>query len=251
MRLPRYLKIAQEIRLAIESEAYVKGELLPSESSLSKGFDASRVTVRKALETLREEGLVEPRHGSGWLVRPQPVPQSLGAFITLEEQLENVGMEPTRKVLSSRRVVASGRQEEVLGSGELLEVERLNLADGVPFARVTVWLSIELAKDFSLSDLEDKSFYELLSNSPSLLRPLTSAVQTIAASLMSDSDAEILQVPPRSAALRCERITFDTMGHPVLLSEFVFPGSKTEFVSALVPAAGASTSTSALRLIKR
>ncbi len=218
---------------------------------MSRNYEASRVTVRKALDVLRDADLVEPRHGSGWLVKPPPVPQALGAFMTLEEQLENVGVDSMRKVLSSRRVVAAGRQEEVLGSGELLEVERLNLAGGIPFARVTVWLSIELAKDFSISDLEKKSFYELLNDSNVLLRPLASAVQTIAATLIDESDAQLLQVPLGSAVLRCERITFDTLGHPVLLSEFVFPGSRTEFVSELTASEDPASSSSGLRLIKR
>ncbi len=251
VRLPRYLQIAQDIKVSIEDETFVKGELLPSEATLTKKYEASRVTVRKALEVLRDINLVEPRHGSGWLVKPPPVPQSLGAFMTLEEQLENVGVEPSRKVLSSRRVMATGRQEEVLGSVELLEVERLNLADGIPFARVTVWLSIELAKNFSISDLEERSFYELLKGTRALPQPLASAVQTIAASLIGESDARLLQVPQGSPALRCERTTFDTLGHPVLLSEFIFPGSRTEFVSEMTTTEGLVSPSSGLRLIKK
>ncbi len=251
VRLPRYLQIAQDIKVSIENETFVKGQLLPSEAALSKTYDVSRVTVRKALDVLRDGNLVEPRHGSGWLVKPSPVPQSLGTFMTLEEQLENVGVAPMRKVLSSRRILASGRQEEVLGPIELLEVERLNFADGIPFARITVWLSIELAKKFSISDLEEKSFYKLLRDSGALPRPLASAIQTIAAALIGESDAALLQVPQGSPALRCERTTFDTLGYPILLSEFIFPGSRTEFVSEMTSTEGFVLPSSGLRLIRK
>jgi GntR family transcriptional regulator len=67
-----------------------------------------------------------------------PLRQVLGEFSTIEHQLEEIGVVPRRQIVASRVVIASGRLEEVLGGGELLEVTRINLADGVPFAKVTV-----------------------------------------------------------------------------------------------------------------
>jgi GntR family transcriptional regulator len=152
-------------------------------------------------------------------------------------------------VLSSTRVTASGRLEEILGSGEFLEVRRLNLADGMPFARVTVWIPAAMAEGFSIRALEEHSFYELLSRSPLLLRPLVSARQTIGATAITEIDASLLDVPIGSPVLVCERITFDVAGHPVLFSEFVFPGSRTQFVTELTSEVG-SIAPSGLRLVE-
>lgn len=205
--------------------------------------------MRKALERLRGEGVVDSRQGSGWYVLFVPLQQSLGRFSTIEDQLSEMGVVPERKVLSTRRLVAFGRIEEVLGSGEMLEVERLNLADNLPFARVTVWLPAVLAEDFSIRDFEERSFYQLLSESNLLLRPLASAIQTIGAAAITPKDAELLHVPHDVPALVCERITFDVAGHPVLLSQSVFPASRTEFVTELTSQVG-SIAPSGLRLVE-
>jgi GntR family transcriptional regulator len=121
-------------------------------------------------------------------------------------------------------------------------VRRLNLADGEPFARVTVWCPEDLGRHLSRADVERAPFYELLDV------PLGGAVQTIGAAVVDGKDAELLEVPPGSPVLRCERTTSDRHGRPVLLSEHVFPAHRTEFVVDL-PLAEASIAPSGLRLV--
>ncbi len=196
---------------------------------MSARFAVSRITVRRALEVLRTEGLVESRQGLGWLVVQEPFKQVLGRFTTIEEQLEELGVATRRCIVGSRTVRANGRLEEVLGGGELLEVTRVNLADGQPFARVTVWVQSYLARSFTLDEVEEHSFYALLSRSGTLKLPLARAVQNIAATAISEEDAELLKVSAGSPGLLCERITFDRGDHPILFSRYVFPGSRAIF----------------------
>ncbi|MDH4279213.1 MAG: winged helix-turn-helix domain-containing protein, partial [Acidimicrobiia bacterium] len=61
MRRIRYHEIADDLRRTIESGDLEPGKVLPSEASLGTSHGASRVTIRKALEVLRGEGLVESR----------------------------------------------------------------------------------------------------------------------------------------------------------------------------------------------
>lgn len=69
----------------------MRGQLLPSESELSGDYGASRATVRRALEALRDEGLIESRQGLGWLVTSDPLRQTLGRLGTIEAQLVGRG----------------------------------------------------------------------------------------------------------------------------------------------------------------
>ena len=66
MRRIRYQEIADELRRRF-SDAPV-GSVLPSESEMSAEFEASRVTIRRALELIREDGLIAARQGFGWYV---------------------------------------------------------------------------------------------------------------------------------------------------------------------------------------
>ena len=95
----RYQSIADALRVRLTAGEFPAGRLLPSEAELSGSYDASRVTVRKALEALRDEGLVDSRQGFGWFAAATPVPQTLARLGTIEAQLAASGVQPQRKVL--------------------------------------------------------------------------------------------------------------------------------------------------------
>lgn len=242
-RTIRYREIAGILRGLLASGEYVPGRLLPSESDLSEQFSASRVTVRRALELLRDEGLVSARQGFGWFVSSAPVRQTLGRLATIEDQMAQSGMDPQRRILEFAFVPATPKVRQILGSDQVLRVRRLNLADGQPFAVVTVWCPAELAQDLSRSDVERSPFYELLH-----VR-LSGATQTIGADAVGPQDAALLGVPAGSPVLRCERITADEQGRSVLYSEHLFPAHRTEFVVDL-PHAEPSIAPSGLRLVE-
>ena len=130
-----------------------------------------------------------------------------------------------------------------LGSGTVLRVRRVNLADGAPFARVTVWCPERLGAELSRADVERSSFYDLLGV------PLGGATQTIGAAAASEDDAAVLDVPVGSPVLVCDRVTRDADGTPVLVSEHVFPAHLTQFVVELPHVAG-SISPTGLRLVE-
>jgi len=241
VRTIRYQEIADDLRERVRSAG--PNALLPSESDLSAEFDVSRVTIRRALETLRDAGLVESRQGFGWYVAAPPLQQHLGELGTIEGQLEARGIKPERRVLEFAFEKAPGRVALALGTEQVLRVKRLNLADDEPFAVVTVWCPAELGHHLSRRDVEQHPFYSLLGVE------LRGATQTIGAASASVDDATSLGVAAGSPVLHCERITTDTTGRPVLMSEHVFPAHRTEFVVEL-PNAGPSTTPSGLRLVE-
>jgi GntR family transcriptional regulator len=239
----RYRSIADELRRRVEAGEFAAGRLLPSESALSTEYGASRITVRRALELLRDEGLVDARQGLGWFVATNPLRQTLGRLGTVESQLESSGIVSTRRVLDFAVVDAPPRVRQVLGVKRVLEVRRLNLADGEPFARVTVWCPRRLAAGLRRADVERSSFYELIDE------PLGGAIQTIGAAAADAADAALLGIPVGSPVLVCERTTMSLEGEPVLLSTHVFPGHLTEFVVDL-PHVDVSIAPSGLRLVE-
>jgi len=241
MRTIRYQEIAQTLRQRVLREG--PGHVLPSESELSQEFGVSRVTVRRALERLRDEGLLDSRQGFGWFVAAAPVQQRLGRLDTIESQLQERGVYAERQVLEFAFEEAPPRVAQVLASEHVLRVKRLNLADGAPFAVVTVWCPAELGQHLSRRDVERKPFYELLGTR------LRGATQTIGAAAVGERDAALLAVPVGSPVLRCERITTSVDGVPVLLSEHLFPAHRTEFVVDL-PQDEPSIVPSGLRLVE-
>jgi GntR family transcriptional regulator len=227
----------------IGSGEFTAGHLLPSEAELGRAYDASRVTVRKALEALKADGVADARQGYGWFVVGDPVRQTLGRLATIEGQLAEQGVVAERKVLDFGFVRASRRVRDVLGVDTVLRVRRLNLADGEPFAVVTVWVPERLGGQLSRDAVARSPIYELLPTK------LAGATQTIGAAAATGRDAELLEVPPGAPLLRCERTTYDHRRRAVLLSEHLFPALRTEFVVDLPAEGFDSIAPAGLRLV--
>ncbi|MER3452914.1 MAG: hypothetical protein C4344_04455 [Acidimicrobiia bacterium] len=243
MRSIRYRDIADDLRRRIGEGEFAAGRMLPSEAQLCRAYDASRVTVRRALDVLRDEGLVDARRGLGWFVAVEPLRQSLARLGTLEAQLAAAGVRAERRVLEFGFVRASGAVRTALGVEEVLRVRRLNLADGEPFAVVTVWVRSDLAAHLSRSDVETTTFYELVPTR------IGRAVQVIGAAAASASDAAALGIRAGAPVLWCRRTTFDAADTPVLYSEHVFPSHRTEFVVEL-PRVEPSIAPTGLQLVR-
>jgi GntR family transcriptional regulator len=92
---------------------------------------------------------------------------------------------------------------------------------------VTVWCDEQLGATVSRAEIERAPFYEVLDVA------IGRATQSIGAAAADAVDAELLAVPVGSPVLRCERVTRDVEDRPVLLSEHVFPGHRTELVVEL------------------
>lgn len=243
VRTIRYQEIADILRRQIVAGEYGPGEVLPSEAGLVAKHHASRVTIRKALELLKADGLVDARQGSGWFVAAEPVPQPLTGLATIEAQLAASGRRSERRIIEFGFGAAPPHVGPLLGPRVLI-TKRVNLADDQPFARVTVWCREDLGAELSLADVERSSFYALL---PQLLGR---ASQTIGAASASADDARLLGVAQHSPVLVVKRTTFDADGRPVLVSEHVFPGHVTEFVVELAGRSDLGETPSGLRLVE-
>lgn len=243
-RTIRYQAIADDLRSRVAAGEFPAGNLLPSESELSAEYAASRVTVRRALEELRSEHLVDSRQGFGWFVAADPLRQELHRLGTIDSQLRAAGMSSERRILSFSFITAPPRVQELLGESQVLEVRRLNLADGQPFAVVTVWCPEALGAELSRADVERASFLEQLPVE------LGGASQTIGAEAAQADIADLLDVPAGSPVLVAERVTRTAGGKPVLVSRHVFAAHRTEFAVELPAATADVLGPAGLRLVE-
>jgi len=218
----RYLEVAEALREEIQTGRRRPGGLIDSEATLAGRYGVSRDTVRRALEHLRQDGLVASRQGFGWYVAADPVRQALGRLTTIEATLAEAGMQPSRRVLEFGPGVAPSE----LKGERVVRVRRLNLADDEPFGLVTVWVPSRLAQGITAEQAEARTFYELLGDRGVVLGR---AQQTITATLANAEDAQLLAVPSGSPLLVCRRATHDADNQVVLVSEHRYPAHRTEF----------------------
>lgn len=133
---PLYHQLARQLGDAIEAGAWQAGEALPSERALAETLEVSRITARKALERLAEQGLIRRTHGSGTFIAPR-FNQPLTRLTSFSELLTQRGFTPRSRWLS--RQLGMPSTEEALrlglrGGTQVARLKRLRLADDVVMA---------------------------------------------------------------------------------------------------------------------
>lgn len=226
----RYLQIAAELRGQIASGDLVPGALISSEAELARTHDASRVTVRRALNALKAEGLVDSRQGFGWYVATPALSQSLRDLTTLERQIRATGRNFQRQLTAFSMVATPSDLHGFFDSPTVLEISRLDRIDHQPFATATVWVVADLVRDLTPKDVESRPLSEQLGV------PVGGATETITAVGASASQARALGVRVRTPLLQVDRVIRDVAGRPILRSHAHYNPVLTQFVVELPPA---------------
>ena len=123
------------------------GALLPGERELATACGVSRMTVRRALETLEHRRLVERRHGAGTYVRPPAPAQPLMAT-SFGEDMHRRGYRPGGRLLAAHDAAADAAlaaRLEIAEGAHVLVARRLRLADDAPIAVETLHVPAERA----------------------------------------------------------------------------------------------------------
>lgn len=133
---PLYMQVARMLIADVRAGRYRADQALPSERLLSEQLDISRVTARKAIDQLVEQGLVVRRRGSGNYVAPR-IEQPLSSLTSFSEQLQQRGYKPGSVWLSREVARASADEQHSLAlapHAPVTRLERLRTADGIVMA---------------------------------------------------------------------------------------------------------------------
>lgn len=187
---------------------------LPSERELMQRFGVSRMTVRRAIERLAQEGRVYRVQGAGTFVSdPATISKSL-RLTSFSEDIRERRMEPDSTLLTIARAAADmacARDLFVEPGTPLVHISRLRTADGEPMCLENAWLPEALVPGL-LDQGEPDSLYQWLEQAGA--SPQT-ADQTIRATVLDSDQASLLAVPPHFPALEVQRVTRDARGRAV------------------------------------
>lgn len=211
---PLYLQLAQQIGQAIRDGHYRPDQALPSERALSESLSLSRVTARKAIELLVEQGLVLRRRGSGNYIAPK-LEQPLTRLTSFSEELQQRGFRPSSRWLVRELTGAAPDEQLALGlstGARVARLERLRLADDVVMAHeVSVLPGSVLPEPQHV----EASLYTHLA---ALGRAPLRALQHLRALNADARLAGLLGVPVDRAVLHITRVGYGASGQPVELT---------------------------------
>ncbi|WP_412988767.1 GntR family transcriptional regulator [Pediococcus siamensis] len=229
MGSPIYIQIHNEIKKSIEAGKWKIGDRIPAERDLAEQFNVSRMTLRQAIQTLVDEGILERRVGSGTFVANQKVQEKMSGVTSFTDLMLAQGKTPSSKTISYHAGQPSMSESEKLQlkDGELvLRMERIRYADKVPICFETATVPERLVKSFSKAEVTS-SLYRTLEQKAGLVPG--KATQTVSAMLASEKIAEYLDVKRGEAILRLRQVSYLQDGQPFEYVRTQYVGERFEF----------------------
>ncbi|WP_072681150.1 GntR family transcriptional regulator [Arcobacter sp. LA11] len=215
--IPLYVQLKNKLQKDI-SENYEPGELLPSELKIEKEYEVSRITVRKAIELLERENILERKQGSGTFVKEQKILYDANSIGSLTQRLSKQNHKLTTKSISFEIIEEDHYVKELLQCDTLLCIKRFRELNGVPFALMRNYLDLK-----RVPNLEEKfnieSLYTFLKDEYSI--EFYNAEETVEAKDATKEESLKLGIKENASLLSLHRLSFDKNNKPVEYSDIV------------------------------
>lgn len=229
-----HLQVSRQIGGEIASGLLRAGDRLPPERVLCERLQVSRVTLRRGLAKLVDEGLLRPSHGRGWFVAAEQLGEPPNTLISFTGMGAARGLTATSRMLASRVRRASLDEADALGiapGAEIFELERVRFLDGTPIA--LDWSRLPAARfpDLGARDFAESSLYAALEENGVMPTRAMCAVEAVEA---GKRHARLLEIEPGTALLVLHQTTYDQRGAPIELGRIAYPGDRYRFRAVLV-----------------
>jgi GntR family transcriptional regulator len=230
---PKYAQAYRVILERLKSGRYPIGGRVPTESELAEHFSVSRVTIRRALDMLVQDGYVESKQGSGYRVVTLS-PASDTCLTSFTDAMLRAGHEPTSRFLSIDRFEAGAGETQDLppgmNVGSITRVNRLRLVDDVPRMLVMTYAPSRLLKGARREDFPEsgpgQSILRILSDRFNL--DWSAACEDISPVAADTEMSAIFEVEPGHPLLKQACSAFDESGR-IVFHEDVFRNGPVSF----------------------
>ncbi|MDD3015577.1 MAG: GntR family transcriptional regulator [Lactococcus chungangensis] len=225
-----YIRIHDEIKHQIETGVFEVGQRLPSERVMAEQFGVSRMTLRQAVTSLVEEGILTRYVGSGTFVASDRVREKMRGTTSFTEIIQNLGKTPSSKVLSYQKTKANEVECDKLQlkkGAQIIRMERIRYADELPICYEVASIPYRLIEDFAKNDIANH-FYDTLANAG---KKIGRSEQIISAKIVNKEIANFLSIKQSSAILALTQVSYfansDETPFEYVLSQYV--GERFEF----------------------
>jgi GntR family transcriptional regulator, frlABCD operon transcriptional regulator len=222
--VPLYTQLKQRLLSEIRDGRYAEGGLLPTEAQLCDLYGVSRITVRRAVSELQDEGVLEKRHGKGTFVSVQRLESSLVRLDGFSETYSAIGVEHHSEILGIEEGPADAATAAALrlpAGGPVLSVRRLISTRRGPLTLDQS--SFDPVRFPGLADLlhDDVSIYRLLRTHYGAA--VEHAQRRINVRLAGQAERQVLACNPGEPLFDMEKIVFDAAMQPLQRSILLTP----------------------------
>jgi len=228
---PIYAQLVRILQEQITAGKLRPGDRLPSESQLCKHHGVSRMTVRRAINILVEQGVIITKQGQGTFIKPM---QFWAATFSLG-QLQNLLSDERViriKILEASINLAKGRvtHKMAIKRGQrILFIRRLILSQDKPIMYHREYLIYDPSRPIVESELEVTSLRGLFEGTGNSF--IKRSLLSIESTVLKEEEAQLLKAPVATAAFNIEHLFYDFEDRPVSWGWFICPGANLRFTT--------------------
>ena len=212
---PLYVQLMEELETSIRNGVYKPGDKIMTEAEMAKEYGVSLITVRKAVGSLMEKGLVVRKQGKGTFVTKPKYSRNMKKLQSFTEMCEQMGVKPGAQVLENRLIMADKKVADRLGiepGSNVVYISRLRLADGEPVQVEKSYFPLKYA--FLLEeDLNNGSMFECLKEKAGA--KVASSEKRIELCRATAEEAALMDVKKGDYLLFVKSTAYDENGEPM------------------------------------
>ena len=220
----------------IRSGEYKPGEKLPTEAQLIETYGVSRMTVRRALDDLRRDGLVERKPALGTFVTEPSLNAQISGLHSLTDEITALGLKPSSILLDLQYPAASkevSQQLQISEGSEVLRLDRVRSADGRPFYVAQSFLNVQLFPELKTIDYASPQLSLLDSYRTVLGSEAERMTQLLSAASAPPLAQKAFGIKSDAPVLVFERVVYLAGNRPVEYVKAYFRGESYKFYSEL------------------
>ncbi len=224
MARPHYIAIKEHIIEHIDDKRWLAGDRVPSENELAQAFAVSRMTARRALQELSEQGILVRSQGLGSFVADNRPMSSILTVKSIDEEIAGRGHSHRAEVVLLASLPAAARTAQLLGLQEGAEVFHsvvLHWENKQPLQYEERFVNPRFGAGYLEQDFTCITPSHYLSG----ISPITEADQTIEAVNPSPDVCRALRIKRSEPCLKLSRRTWCKRGI-VNVADLIFPGSR-------------------------
>ncbi|MCD8140607.1 MAG: GntR family transcriptional regulator [Planctomycetaceae bacterium] len=233
--VPLYQQIKEDIKSSIESGVYVPRQKIPSEPELSAKYNASRITIRRAVDELSADGYLIKMQGRGTFVGTPRIHRKITESNRIESftnTCKSNGMTAGGRLIRHQIIPAQSDERSFLSLKKdalLLYIQRVRTADGEPVFLENLFLPYDKYQAIAeRDDLGTVSMFQAI-EAISGTRPVGAARRTVEATRATGERASMLNVPIGEPLLHVNVYFTDTNQKPVFIGRQYYIGSRYMF----------------------
>lgn len=227
-KVPLYFQLKEQIKQNILSGEYKEGDLIPSEREFSDSYGLSSTTIRRALNDLVQENLLERKAGKGTFVHTRKVKRDLHKVIGFTKNMQEMGLTPSTLVVSKKIVAANAYARSRLGldkGAEIIRLKRLRLANDIPMMLETRYIRTDLCPGIETEEL-DSSLWKVFEEKYGL-KPISHS-QNMNIAVVSGHSANMLTLEEGTHVFLIKGVTYVEDNLPIECEQSFYRTDKYE-----------------------